>query len=80
MPTFGWVLLATISWGLWAFALRRAVGFMPPLAAQIAYGATMLAWVPLYVLLAKLYWFSVPFRGIVASTVCYVAALALAWM
>jgi hypothetical protein len=33
-----------------------------------------------YVLLAKLYWFSVPYRGIVASTVCYVAALALAWM
>ena len=33
-----------------------------------------------YAFLGKRYWFSVPFRGIVASTACYVAALALAWM
>jgi hypothetical protein len=32
-----------------------------------------------YVVLAKLYWFSVPFRWIVIATVCYTAGLAVAW-
>ena len=32
-----------------------------------------------YVFLGKVYWFSVPFRGIVLSTVCYIAALVVAW-
>src|SRR6266702_6412960 len=32
-----------------------------------------------YVLLGKLYWFSVPFRGIVIATVCYIAGLVVAW-
>lgn len=32
-----------------------------------------------YVYLAKAYWFSAPFRGIVLSTVFYVAALVITW-
>ena len=32
-----------------------------------------------YVLLGKIYWFSVPFRGIVLSTALYVAALVVGW-
>jgi len=32
-----------------------------------------------YVVLGRLYWFSIPFRGIVASTVLYVCALVIAW-
>ena len=32
-----------------------------------------------YVLLGKLYWFSVPFRAIVISSACYVGALVLVW-
>jgi hypothetical protein len=32
-----------------------------------------------YVFLGKLYWFSVPFRGIVLATVLYVAALIVRW-
>jgi hypothetical protein len=32
-----------------------------------------------YVVLAKLYWFSVPFRWIVIATVSYTAGLAVAW-
>jgi hypothetical protein len=32
-----------------------------------------------YVFLGKVYWFSVPFRGIVLSTALYVTALVIAW-
>jgi hypothetical protein len=32
-----------------------------------------------YVFLGKVYWFSVPFRGIVLSTALYVTALLVAW-
>ena len=32
-----------------------------------------------YVVLGKVYWFSVPFRGIVIATVCYIAGLVAAW-
>jgi hypothetical protein len=32
-----------------------------------------------YVVLGKLYLFSVPFRGIVIATVCYIAGLVVAW-
>lgn len=32
-----------------------------------------------YVYLGKVYWFSVPFRGIVLSTALYVAALVIKW-
>jgi hypothetical protein len=32
-----------------------------------------------YVVLGKLYWFRVPFRGIVIATVCYIAGLLVAW-
>jgi hypothetical protein len=32
-----------------------------------------------YVFLGKIYWFSIPFRGIVLSTALYVAALFIAW-
>ena len=32
-----------------------------------------------YVFLGKVYWFSVPFRGIVLSTALYLAALVITW-
>jgi hypothetical protein len=32
-----------------------------------------------YAFLAKRYWFSVPFRGILLATVCYVIALIINW-
>lgn len=32
-----------------------------------------------YVFLGKVYWFSVPFRGIVLSTMLYLAALVIEW-
>jgi hypothetical protein len=32
-----------------------------------------------HVLLAKVYWFSVPFAGVVLAFVSYVAAIAIAW-
>ena len=32
-----------------------------------------------YAFLGKVYWFSVPFRGIVLSTALYVAALIVGW-
>jgi hypothetical protein len=32
-----------------------------------------------YILLAKLYWFSVPFAGVVLAFVSYVAGIAVAW-
>jgi hypothetical protein len=33
-----------------------------------------------YAFLGKLYWFSVPFRGIVLSTALYITALVVAWI
>ena len=33
-----------------------------------------------YAVLGRLYWFSVPFRGILAATALYVAGLAARWM
>ncbi len=33
-----------------------------------------------YVFLGKVYWFSVPFRGITLSTALYVAALVIRWV
>ena len=39
-------------------------------------GAAMLAG---YVVLGRRYWFSVPFRGIVLATICYLAGLVLAF-
>ena len=33
-----------------------------------------------YVFLAKTYWFSVPFRGVLLATVVYAAALLIAWV
>lgn len=38
-----------------------------------------LAFLAGYVSLGEAYWFGIPFRGIVASTALYVAALVLAW-
>ena len=32
-----------------------------------------------YVFLGKRYWFSIPFRGILAATVLYAAAILVAW-
>ena len=41
-----------------------------------AVGALMLA---SYLALARLYWFNVPYRGILVATVCYVGGVMLAW-
>jgi len=38
-----------------------------------------LAFLSSYVVLGRVYWFSIPFRGIVASTALYVCALVIAW-
>jgi transporter family protein len=52
--TTGWlVIVATVSWGVWAFALRKAVSHMPPLAAQVVYALATVALVPIYLGLAK---------------------------
>ena len=32
-----------------------------------------------FVILGKLYWFSVPFRGLVLALLCYLAGVAVAW-
>ena len=50
----------------------RSVSVRAALAALLAVGLlTLLA----YVALAKRYWFSIPYRGIVAATILYAAAL-----
>jgi hypothetical protein len=33
-----------------------------------------------YAVLGRLYWFSVPFRGILAAAACYIAALTIRWL
>lgn len=75
MPTHAWVILATVSWGIWAFALRKAVSHMPPLAAYVAYGLTSLLLVPVYVLFARA-WNS-PLKFPLAGTAWSVAAATL---
>jgi bacterial/archaeal transporter family protein len=47
------VLFATVSWGIWAFALRKAMGHMPPLAVHVAYSLATVLLVPVYLALAR---------------------------
>ncbi|HSI03042.1 MAG: EamA family transporter [Myxococcota bacterium] len=56
MGSTNWlVLLATVSWGIWAFALRMAMNTMGPLSVQIVYAIAGVALVPAYWALAR-YW------------------------
>jgi bacterial/archaeal transporter family protein len=47
------VLLAIVSWGIWAFALRKAVGHMPPLAVHVTYSLATVLLVLVYLALAR---------------------------
>ncbi len=42
------ILFATVCWGIWGAALKKAVIHIPPLAAYIAYASANIAMVPLY--------------------------------
>lgn len=54
MGSTNWlVLLATVSWGVWAFALRMAMNTMGPLSVQIVYAVAGVALVPGYWALAR---------------------------
>ena|SRR5688572_20095189 len=55
MSTRTWVIVATLSWGFWAFALKKAVDEMSPLAAWVAYGCTLVLLVPVALLLGRLW-------------------------
>ncbi len=46
------VLFATVCWGVWGFALKRAVLHIPPLAAYIAFASANLAMIPVYAAIA----------------------------
>ena len=59
---------------LYGYLVQSAVLFASPFLLLLG-----LAFLMGYVFLGKVYWFSVPFRGIVLSTTLYVMALVLAW-
>lgn len=47
------VLVAVVSWGIWAVALRKAVEAMPPLAAYVIYTVAGVLLIPAYLGLAR---------------------------
>jgi transporter family protein len=55
MATHWLVLLATVSWGIWAFALRMAMNHMGPLSVQIAVSVATVILVPAYWALARVW-------------------------
>ncbi len=75
MPTKLLIVVATISWGVWGFALKKAVAHMPPLSAYVVLAATNIALVPLYVLLARAFGTKLDF---VTGGVVWAAAAAFA--
>jgi hypothetical protein len=73
---------ATHSYGAILFGM--AYGYLALLHSAFLFHSTYLLLLGLvllcgYVFLGKRYWFSVPYRGIVAATLSYVAALLLIW-
>jgi hypothetical protein len=70
--SFGALLFGTV-YGYLAIG-PRGLSFQSPFLLLVG-----LALLSGYVFLGKVYWFSVPFRGIVLSTFFYLAALAVAW-
>jgi len=59
-------------------------GYLALLHSEFLFDSTFLLLLGLlllggYVFLGQRYWFSVPFRGILAATACYAAALIIAW-
>ena len=73
---------ASHSFGAILFGL--VYGYLALAQSSFLFQSTFLLLVGLFLLagyafLAKVYWFSVPFRGIVLSTGLYVAALVIKW-
>ena len=67
-----------------ALLFGAVYGYLAIVHSAVLFQSTFLLLVGLallggYVFLGKVYWFSVPFRGIVLSTLLYLAALAVAW-
>ena len=69
------LVVATLAFGVWGFLLKKAVIAMPPLAAYVAFAATNLLLVPVYLLLARLW--RTPLKFSVAG-VGYAAGASLA--
>ena len=46
-------MLATVCWGIWGFALKKAIQHMPPLAAYIVFGSMGIILVPVYATMAR---------------------------
>jgi transporter family protein len=74
MSTRSWVIVATLSWGFWAFALKKAVNEMSPLAAWVAYGCTLVLLVPVALVVGRLS--GIPMRFPWQGTAWAVAAAA----
>jgi len=72
------------SHSLGALLFAAVYGYLAIVHSAFLFQSTFLLLVGLaflggYVFLGKVYWFSVPFRGIVLSTLFYLAALVVAW-
>jgi hypothetical protein len=71
------------SHGLGALLFGLVYGYLALARGALLFGSPFLCAVGLlllvgYLVLAKLYWFRVPFRGILVALACYVAGLAVA--
>lgn len=66
MSTSLLVVIAVVSWGVWAVALRKAVDLMPPPSAYIVYSIAGLIFVPVYLWLSRV--FQMPLRFPLAGT------------
>ena len=67
-----------------AILFGAVYGYLALFHSDFLFAATFLLLLGLalligYVFLGKVYWFSVPFRGIVLATLLYVTALVIAW-
>ncbi|MGH8177967.1 MAG: LIC_13387 family protein [Steroidobacter sp.] len=71
--SFGAMLFGAI----YGFLALAHPGFLFESAFLCIVGLVLLAG---YVALGKVYWFSVPFRGIALAAVCYTAGLIIAWI
>jgi hypothetical protein len=72
------------SHGFGAILFGLVYGYLALLYSPFLFQSTFLLLVGMfllagYLILGRLYWFSVPFRGIVLSTALYVSALVIRW-
>jgi hypothetical protein len=72
------------SHGFGAILFGLVYGYLALLYSPFLFQSTFLLLVGMfllagYLVLGRLYWFSVPFRGIVLSTALYVSALVIRW-